>query len=241
VPLLSLGASVLLLVIIFIGDGIGADGARNALLFVPAGENRVSLIQEQMVRTRLLLKRTFELPETVAASYIQQGNEPFSGRSSSAGSLMREGKQMSGDWFRTRTVQGLFLRHTIPSRGEVVLRQGATPEAAPQLLSTMAGTLRHVFYVDAAGKYWQADELITGRPATLKPAEESEYRSWVTDASVTFSNGLREQWRQAAGRRGYFYAQADPVAENTIATLSSITWSQQAVVCLGPCTPEAAP
>jgi hypothetical protein len=232
VPLLSAGASLLLLGLIAFGDGLGGDGARNVLMLVPAGENRLSLFQEQMVRTRLLFQRGFELPETVAASYLgaesnDRGNV----------SLMREGTTLSGDWFRTRAVQGLFLRTGIPSRGEVVLRPGATPE----LLSTLASTLRHVHYIDADGKYWVADELSTGRPVKLRPGDGQEFAQWAVDVSQPFSRSLRAQFEGALRRPGYFYAEAAPTEENTIPTLRSIRWHEQRVVCLGPCTPEEAP
>lgn len=238
VPLLSAGASLLLLGLIAFGDGVGGDGARNVLMLVPAGENRLSLFQEQMVRTRLLFQRNFELPETVAASYIgitADDNNPIRERGNI--SLTREGTTLSGDWFRTRAVQGLFLRSGIPSRGEVVLRPGATPE----LLSTLASTLRHVHYVDAAGKYWVADELSTGRPGKLKPGTEAEFKAWSAEISKSFSHSLKAQFTSALRRPGYFYAEAAPGDENTIPTLRGIRWNNQRVVCLGPCTGETAP
>jgi hypothetical protein len=242
VPLLSAGASLLLLGLIAFGDGLGGDGARNVLMLVPAGENRLSLFQEQIVRTRLLFQRSFELPETVAASYI--GNviegdpEVYGrGRDQSNVSLAREGTTLSGDWFRTRAVQGLFLHAAIPSRGEVGLRPGATPE----LLSTLASTLRHVHYVDAAGKYWVADELSTGRPAKLRAGTQTEFESWSEGVAQPFSHSLRAQFQAALRRPGYFYAEATPSDENTIPTLRSIRWRDQRVICLGPCTGEAAP
>lgn len=235
VPLLSAAASVLLLALIAFGDGVGGDGARNVLLFVPAGENRLSLFQEQMVRTRLLFKRDFELPETVGASYIGITNSDARERGNI--SLSREGTTLGGDWFRTRAVQGLFLRTSIPSRGEVVLRPGATPE----LLSTLASTLRGVHYVDAAGKYWMIDELSTGRPGKLRAATHEEFVAWREQVAKSLSHSLRAQFESTLWRPGYFYAEAAPSDENTIPTLRSIRWNEQHVICLGPCTGEAAP
>jgi hypothetical protein len=235
VPLLSAGASVLLLGLIAFGDGVGGDGARNVLMLVPAGENRLTLFQEQMVRTRLLFQRSFELPETVAASYIGSAGTEF--RDHANISLAREGTRLSDDWFRTRAVQGLFLRTSIPSRGEVVLRPGP----APELLSTLSSTLRHVHYIDAAGKYWVADELSTGRPTKLRPATVQQFKTWSEEVARPFSHSLRTQFNSALGRRGYFYAEAAPTEENTLATLRGLNWKEQHVVCLGACTPQAAP
>ena len=117
------------------------------------------------------------------------------------------------------------------------MRPGATPE----LLSTLASTLRHVHYVDAAGKYWVADELSTGRPVKLRPGTPSEFVTWSEGVAQPFSRSLRAQFEAALRRPGYFYAEADPTGENTIPTLRSIRWNEQHVVCLGPCTAEAAP
>jgi hypothetical protein len=240
VPLLSVGASVLLLGLIAFGDGVGGDGARNVLMLVPAGENRLTVLQEQMVRTRLLFQRSFELPETVAASYIGTAPgdpEAFRGRERANIGLAREGTTLSGDWFRTRAVQGLFLRTSTPSRGEVVLRPGTTPE----LLSTLSSTLRHVHYLDAAGNYWFADELSTGRPVKLRRETAEQFGAWKAEVAQPLSQSLRTLLDDSVARNGYFYAEATPTEENTIATLRGLRWNQQRVICLGPCTGAAAP
>lgn len=184
VPLLSVGASGLLLALIAFGDGLGGDGVRNVLLFIPAGENRHTLFQEQMVRTRLLWRRAFDLPETVAASYLGDFHNSRTRRYGEAPEvrLSRQGTQLSGDWFRTRALQGLVLRATNPSRGEVVRRPGAEPE----LLSTLTAMLRQVHYIDAAGECWVADELATGRPTRLLRGTVAEFDQWSGTAAASF-------------------------------------------------------
>ena len=235
VPLLSLVASLILLGLIAFGDGIGGAGARNVLLLVSAGENRTTLVQEQVVRTRLLFTRRFELPITVACSYV-----PDRTQENRNSALSRVGTSLSGDWFRTRAVQSMFLRASIPSRAAVTLREPRGSGGAPELLSTMPGTLWHLHYIDPAGQYWFAPKISTGQPARLTAVTEEALTVWAGQVGAKFSAPLRTQLGETLHRKGFFYAEAEPGPETTIETLRGLAWSHQKIICVGSCT-EGAP
>jgi hypothetical protein len=232
VPLLSAAASAGVIGVIALGDGIGGIGARTALVLLPAGENFFTIIGEQAARTRLLLGRSFEVPEEFAVSFL-----PLE-RGGQAKTLVRTGTQLSGDWFRSRAVQVHVLRGTVPSRAEVIVqppKSGAAPEAAPTLLSSVPSTLRQVFYLDGDGRYWTCDELPTGRPTEMKASTRASLDAWVRKASDGMSANLLALLNSTTHRAGYFYALADPMPGVPVETLRSIAWEKQAVVCLGPC------
>lgn len=232
VPLLSVGASIVLFAVIALGDGFGGVGARNVLLYIPAGENYVTVVQEQVARSRLLFGRYFELPETVQMSFVTQEQ-----RSDRGISLERSGDVLSGDWFRSRSVQAHVLRANVPSRAAVSLQQGGGPDGAPPvLLSSVASPLRELHYIDASGRYWRAEKVETGRPVTLKPSTREALDDGFRSIARELSINLRMMFHEVEHRPGHFYAVADPMPEGPIETLPSIRWQKQNIVCFGSCT-----
>ena len=231
IPLLSAGASIALFGVIALGDGFGGTGARNVLLYMPAGENQVTVLQEQVTRSRLLFRRSFKLPETVQVSFATQDRQSDRGID-----LERAGEVLSGDWFRSRSVQTHLLRTNVPSRAGVSLQQGGADGAPPVLLSSVASSLRELHYIDAAGRYWQAEKVETGRPVTLKPSTREALDEGVRSIAKELSSNFGAMLDEIGHRPGHFYAVADPMSEGPIETLSSIRWEKQNILCFGTCT-----
>ncbi len=231
IPVLSVAASVVLFAAIGISDGFGAFGGRNALLYMPAAENEVTLLQEQVVRSRLLFGRAFKLPETVQISFAPQEKESDKGLS-----FARDGDMVSGDWFRSRSVQTHILRTHVPSRAEVILQSGGTAGAPPVLLSSAATVLSDVHYIDAAGGYWRAERLDTGRPAKLESSTRDAFDDWLRRVAKELSPNFEATMREAAHRSGHFYAVTDTMPDILVETLPSVKWQKQTVVCFGTCT-----
>ncbi len=232
VPLLSAGASMVLFLMIAVSDGFGGSGGRDALVLFSTGENRVSLIQEQVSRTRLLFNRSFSFPEEAAISAFfpkTPGERP--------GQIERTGGTLSGDWFRSRSTQIQVIRTTIPSRAEVRLQPSSG--GAPVLLSSAATTMHHLFYVDQEKNYWAGEELTPGRPLTLRASSKTDFDKWRNASAADFTQNLRTVLDRAANRPGYFYADAEAMPEAPLATLRTVSWPRQTILCLGPCTPAA--
>ncbi|MHA3774085.1 hypothetical protein ACXR0O_21360 [Verrucomicrobiota bacterium sgz303538] len=229
IPLFSAGASVALLGVIAVGDGFGGSGGRNALLYIPAGENQITMVQEQMSRSRLLFGRSFKMPETVQLCYVQQDRQSDSGLN-----FERSGDIVAGDWFRSRTVQTHVMRVSMPSRAEVVLQPGSgAPDAPPSLLSSVASPLRDVHFIDANGRYWKAEKLETGRPAKLEPSTKDALEEWYKQHCEDVSRNLRAVVLDTLHRPGHFYAVADKMPEAPLDTLGSIRWNKEKVLCVG--------
>ncbi len=231
VPAISLGSIAILFCAIAAGDGIGANGGRNVLACLPAGENRCSIQQEQASRSHLLVKRSFTAPEEASIAEL-----PARNRTDSARTFERSGTELKGDWFHSRAFQAQTLRMALPTRAEVVLQSSSG--TAPVLLSSAATALRDVFYCDAAGQLWHADEITPGRAASLAPSTDEAYNAWVSGVSARLSANMRATLSRVAHRPGCFYAQADATAEIPIETLRSVKWPSETIVYFGPCAPE---
>ena len=230
VPLFSLGASGLLVAGIFLQDGIGGSGARNALVYVAAKDHRLDFIQEQIASSGLLLGRNFSLSPEIGMSAILPRN---------AGAVTRSEGDAGGDWFRSHSQQRHTLQGSLSSRAAVTLRRAA--DGSPILLSAAASALHDVFYLDDEDIWWRGDALIPGRPLTLRKSQQTEFHGWAKEAAADFSDALKPLWRELGDRHGYFYAAMEPTPELPIQTLTSIRWRKQTVLCAGPCIEESKP
>lgn len=231
VPLISIAASVLIGLLIVFGDGFGGIGGRNVLLYL-SPENRAVAVQEQASRTSLLFNRTFQVPLETEIS-----GSPISPRGNDKSiSLDRDGLNLSGDWFRSRSVQEQFLRAAFPSRASVQLQTGGDGKLT--LLSNCPGALHHLFYIDREGKYWQIPELLPGRPEILKESSQKALDDFLIEASKDFNQNMKELLDTVEHRPGHFYALMDPMPGAPIETLTSIRWNIQSIICFGPCGGE---
>ena len=229
VPLLSAGASILLFVIILTGDGVGGAGHRSVLAYIAAGSTSITAMQEQAVRTRLLFARNFSLPEDARISMIMPE------RYKQKISVERSAKVLSMDWFRSRTLQAHHIVATTPSRAEVVLVSG--PGQPPVLLSSVPGTLHYVHYYAEDGACWTVKAVNTGQPAKLEPISVEAYHEWLHSHDYDLSSNFQALWKEAGYRPGHFYARSGGLPGAPVATLPSITWEMETVLCFGPCGP----
>jgi hypothetical protein len=231
IPLLSVGGCLVLSVCILLGDGMGANGRCNALVLMSAGENRLSIVQEQVCRSHLLFTRSFRLPDDVSLASVSPKRAERS--------LERSGGLVQGDWFRSRETEIQALQASTPSRAAVALQ--APQDGAPVLLSSAAATFPEVYFVDASGKYWHGLNLTPGRPLKLEASNEIAYKTWLQAASDDFSRELHQLLDSVSARNGCFYATAERLPEAPITTLPSIHWDRQSVVCFGSCTSLSTP
>ncbi len=165
VPVLSIGASLVLGLIIVVKDGFGGQGTRRSLVMLMPGENKALVFQQQVSRTGVLMRKEFSLP---ADTMIAMGDGGSSGVDS-VQQLRRDGESLSGAWFTSRATQSHDLRRITPTRARVELVAGGTVGEAPVVQSSVTAVLRDFRYVDKQGKRWVADELPPGRRVTLSP------------------------------------------------------------------------
>ena len=119
-PLLSLGGSLLLVAIMVLQDGIGGNGARLTLAILQPEQKRLALMQEQVSRTGVLLKRSFPIvePGWMQPLDLAKAESSYSSREGRH-SFDETDTTRTGDWFASRSVQAQLLETVRPSRAAI--------------------------------------------------------------------------------------------------------------------------
>ncbi|WFB35382.1 hypothetical protein P3T73_14570 [Kiritimatiellota bacterium B12222] len=228
-PLLSLGLSLLVGLVIVLSDGFGGKGQRAVtVLLVPELDVEV-LVQEQVSRTGVLLNDQFSLPEGTEL-YAVASDGDRSDRALRYRQLENGGWE--GSWFENRSIQAQVLRRTRSNRSEVIFKRGAEPS----VLSTVDATFTRLLIRDEKGGWWMVEDLAPGvEKALLKvnPQLAAKILDEQNPRKTLLFPGKDFQEKQ-----GWFYA--DSVQpDRYIETLSSVRWQDRAVVYMGPVTMEA--
>lgn len=236
VPLISAGGALALVLLILLQDGTGGDGRRAALVALLPDRPEALVLQEQFVRTGLLVKRSFSLPEDVALIDYTNGPPPsrYMYHSPSyrppRGGLNRAGTRISGEWFTSRTVHAHHLRTFIPTRAALTVDWHG---ASPQVISTCPGVLRDVVVIDERGRAWHVPELPPGQSRQLASSPSANRDRWSTQL-FAFGASLAAAAAQEE-RPLTFRARADSWDESVpIPTLPSIDWRDDAIFVTGP-------
>lgn len=238
-PLISLGASLLLIVLILFQDGFGGRGQRLILMEVRPddGENAAYLSQEQISRTGVLLSTGFKTSEPAYLSPVLLGESRWArvtdanngGSSRFTASVEEDGLDVTGDWFKSRSEHGHYLETIRPTRGRIELKGDP---GAPVITSTFEFPLAEVIYTDGQGAHWRAENVAQGRSATLAPMNKDEFRKWKTLESNKFSKRNRSRVAMTAGRRDHFVATSRETPG--IDTLDSVSWNANHALITGP-------
>ena len=231
-PIISLGASLLMIGLIILQDGFGGSGMRRVLMEVrpDADVNAAYLHQEQFSRTGVLSNSRFTLdtPAFFQPVVIHESRwARFTSRMKGSFNLQpADGKMIaSGDWWQSRSEQGHRLSAVIPTRGRI--------EKAPDgLLSTFEFPIDTIFYLDPANQWHRADGITAGKKFTLQPVDESMVRPALQEQSAGFADSNRRRLALAAKRQGHFIAITSHAPG--IATNPSIRWKETRTVITGP-------
>lgn len=238
-PLLSVGASALMIVFILFQDGTGGTGRRFVAINVEPGETTAYVTQEQVSRSGMLFSSGFDLP---ASALIEPLALPDTGwtklrneNQSQATNLSLKGKERSGNYFQSRTEQAQAIRAAVSTRARVELKGGAAPDAPPSLISALGFTVDDLFYIDDAGKSWKAKAAVaTGQAATMEAIDDSALRAgWEKATSFSGAQLKNDLKDNALVRKGCFFATARSAPGFTQETLSSIRWKDDRVVVFG--------
>ncbi len=234
-PALSLVASLLLVVIIVLAEGFGGQGRRFTVLFLHAGERTASLIQEQVSRTGVLLRRDFALPADAVlhrASTVYPDDQTGRFDFSAAG-------VHGGDWFSSRSLTAQVIQHTGPSRSGIQLwRHGDRP---PEVFSSVDLPLQRIYLMDKTGAVWKTDSLQAGESRTLTPATRAELLMWWRDRQALAGGLTRALFKSPGLLTGRFYAEAEPNRNYPLTTLASIRWVDDRVLVTGTMIDKEAP
>ena len=230
-PLIALGASLVLIAVIFLQDGAGGKGQRAALLELFPDENLSTVRQYQISRTGVLFGGGFVMDELAALTPLLLENSRWT-RLKSGGSSDSEGQRFNqpepqayaGDWFQSRSEQAQLVETIRPGRGRLELKPGT---GDPVLVSSLAGSLESVFYQDPSGQWWMAAApLATGGSLTLQKTNEAAFAAWSAEQLAPFPLGVAAPL--LSGRHaGRFYAVSRDPAIGFARTLQSIDWANE--------------
>ena len=227
-PLISLAASLLLIITIIIQDGFGGKGHRLLLMEVRADENKAYIIQEQVSRTGVLLKNSFETSEStlispvvLAQSRWTRVTDSYKSSNSYTVNLGEKGLKAEGDWFQSRSVHGHLLQTLRPSRGKISLLN-QSPSQAPTLTSSFDFDLDTVFYQDPDSVWWKSDTLPKAKPTAFKASSREEFNLWFKKHQARFVKNQSDKMKLLTLQADRFYT-FTPHAKAT-ETYSGIKW-----------------
>ena len=239
-PLLSIGASLVMVGLILIQDGTGGTGRRFIAINLEPGEAAAYVTQEQISRTGVLFGAGFEMKQPVLIEPLALPDTPWvklkSTNTSQPVNLTLEGRERRGNFFQSRAEQGQVLRAAVSTRSRLELKAGAAPGDAPTLISALGFTVDELFYQDAAGGHWRLkDPLSTGQSATLVPTDDRAQRLWREAAVNAGERSLREQINSAiTSQKSCFIAKTRSAPGFTLDTLPAIRWQEDQIVVFGP-------
>ena len=237
-PLISLGASALLIVIIMFQDGFGGRGHRLLLMEIQPDENKAYIIQEQVARTGVLLGNSFETSEPAVISPVALSPSRWSrvvtdgtAPSSHTANHGNKGLDCGGDWFQSRSIHGHLLKTVRPTRGKIELSPRA---GAPVLTSSFDFDLDALFYHTQDDTWWKTDALKKGNSVALIPSSETEFKRWLKAQSLRFARSNANHLNRISVEPGRFFT----ITENatSIDTYNSIKWLTTTTVMTGPVT-----
>ncbi|MGI8603476.1 MAG: hypothetical protein ACR2OZ_10820 [Verrucomicrobiales bacterium] len=241
-PAISLGASLLVVVIILLQDGTGGKGRRFIAIDLQPSEASAYVTQAQVSRSGVLLASGFELPQpALFAQVVMPASQWTKLNDSPRSQAVRgtiEGNRYGGTWFQSRTEQGQWLQTIVPTRGRVELVPAVGANAAPAIVSSLDLVLDPFVYRDAAGLLWRAAQPVKkGVPLTLVATDDNGLRSWRFDLCAPAHDSLRKRLEASADSKSTFVAATSAAPDFAAETLESIKWENDRIVVFGPLGP----
>jgi hypothetical protein len=235
-PLISLGASLVLIVLIIVQDGFGGKGMRRVLMEVrpDAGVNAAFIHQEQFCRTGLLTGSAFELqmpalvrPVPIAKSRWARFtlNEGAKGNFNLQPS---DGKfRATGDWFQSRSEHGHILSAVVSTRGRI-----EKTDAENTFLSTFEYPIETLYFLDSNGLWHRASGIEAGKRFSLVATDATLVEAQLKKEFRAYGSRDAALLKKASQRPGHFIA-LTPHAPG-IDTHPGIDWRETRTVITGP-------
>jgi hypothetical protein len=235
-PLISLGASAVLIAVIMFQDGSGGSGSRAALIEIRPDDNSAYVRQFQISRTGVLFGSGFVTENQSLITPLMLAPSRWT-RLKPSESEGAEGQHLTvpdplgygGDWFQSRSEQAQLVETIRPGRGRLELKTGSGT-GAPVIVSSLGCGLDRVFYTDAAGKVWTSDAaLTTGGSIALREAADQEFKDFLRNETAPFPFKVFD----GLGNGKFIAVSNDPQAGYE-PTLTSIKWQENHAVIYGP-------
>jgi hypothetical protein len=238
-PLISIGASLLLVLLIILQDGFGGRGMRFVHMEVrsDASENAAYIQQEQIVRTGVLLSSKHSLPEAGFVTGVPLASSPWARLTTDSDnrggrySLDQDGTGLkaSGDWYQSRSEHGHLLKGLRPTRGRIELEPASSP---PKITSSFDFPISVLVFRDRDGTCWRAENLTQGKPTACASIAENVYDELVKSSTAQASKTSSRSVKQLALRRSHYLAQSESAP--ALESYDGINWIKTLTVITGP-------
>jgi hypothetical protein len=249
-PLISLVASLALIVGILMTDGLGGKGAQMIAIYSLPSVNREVVVQEQVARTAVLFSNTWHndenylitpisdraMKDAMAADGGRTISSPGTNLADSPDTYHQDGNDYFGNWFRSRSVSGQYLQAVRPSRSvlTVLNPQALTSRGDPPvILSSFPQELSRVFLLDNQGHYWTCDHLEPGHKKTCQSCTEADFNPFWNNACADAGGKLRPFLSRVRDHAGCFYATGIPAPGECLTTLGEVRWQVAQGIYLG--------
>ncbi len=235
-PLISLGASLILIALIIFQDGFGGSGMRRVLMEVRSdgSTNAAFIHQEQFSRTGILTGSRFTVdpacfftPVPIAQSRWARYTTDYNTRGNF--NLQPGGGKMEagGDWWQSRSEHGHALSAVVSTRGRI--EHTADPNV---FVSTFDFPIETLYFLDEAKQWHRAENIATGKPFTLTSVDASMADPALADEVNGFTQRNQQILNRAKNRPGHFIAMTGQAPG--IDTNPGIRWKETRTVITGP-------
>jgi hypothetical protein len=232
-PIISLGASVLLIIYILFQDGTGGSGVRTSLVYVNPDAATASIRQDQISRTGVLFSTSFTtdepamispaLLETSRWTRLKPSGYNYNGQEQRYS--QSDPKSFAGDWFQSRSEQGQCLQLIRSSRGRMELAAASADGQPPSLRSSFSYSIETVFYVDEKEQLWKSTSGVkTGGTLQFERSTPDEFTKALKANGLATHPQLSNCLKSLQPKHFYGFT-TDPNAE-FITTLKSLAWKQ---------------
>ncbi|MGF1485197.1 MAG: hypothetical protein ACFBZ8_12635 [Opitutales bacterium] len=240
-PVFSIGAGVIVVMAILLGDGTGGSGHRATLVVEVDGANQLVVLREQASRTGLLFNNGFELPPGVMILPVHGGGETFYEDPRSERTYHQEGNDFNGDWFANRSVQAMTMLGTLPSRADLRIVGGGLPGGGNELqIESSINARCHEVYVrhQATGRQWRAENVGPGTTVRAQPITAAQFTAFIESQQTYYSPQLgfmlKQQTEDTLGNADWVYvARLEAFEEANWQTHDAIDWRRDRIVLVG--------
>jgi hypothetical protein len=236
-PIIAIGASVLMIILIFVQDGLGGRGIRVQWMELVRddSDNNAYIHQEQVSRSGVLIGNRFVIGDPASITPLPLPGSQWTRLSNSSSNdqsyemnIVDKGLQVSGDWFQSRSEQAQMIRAVVPTRARIESTDAANENA---LLSNFEHEIDAIYLCGKGGKYWCAEKIPSGKNFLTRECSQSEFENFIDNAAAMLGKNQQEQLERLSTRPGYYIALASQAP--MIETYSAIRWTQNTTIITG--------
>ena len=240
-PIISLGAALVIVLIILVQDGTGGKGRRVGFVEVSSHpeQRQLHVLQQQISRTGVMFRAGFqndEKPVVVPVNIPPSRWNPLPNRSNRANRYLFVEDNYSGDFFRSRNEQGFHLRTVRPTRSRVERRPSEEESLAPALFSSLEFSLTSFYYVDEKAVIWKTrpgTTIPSGQEIKLVRTDSDDLGEWISEATELFARTDQKNIRSLRFRKGRFFGLASDPDSLLISSHPAIRWKNDMVLVSG--------